>query len=77
MTIGTKMHTTLNNLENCVIDMKNFALETDDQNAKKQFSSYAQQLESIAQGFKGRVNHLESQEPQYKVYQQAQQKQQQ
>lgn len=76
MTIGNKMHMTLNNLESCVTDMKNFALETNDQNAKKQFSNYAQQLENIAQGFKGRVNYLESQEPQYKVYQQAQQKQQ-
>ncbi len=73
MTIGTKMHTTLNNLESCIVDMKNFALQTEDSNAKKQFSSYAEQLESISQGFKGRVNYVESQEPEYKVYQPEQQ----
>lgn len=76
MTIGTKMHMTLNNLESCVTDLKSFALETDDHNTKKQFSSYAEQIENIVQGFKGRVNYVESQEPQYRVYQQAQQKQQ-
>ncbi|NLW07428.1 MAG: DUF1657 domain-containing protein [Clostridia bacterium] len=76
MTTGTKLHMTLNNLESCITDFKNFALETEDENARKQFSDYAAQLENIAQGFKGRVNYVESQEPQYKVYQQAQQKQQ-
>ncbi|GFN24274.1 DUF1657 domain-containing protein [Thermanaeromonas sp. C210] len=71
MTIGTRMHQCLTSLEGAVADLKNFALETEDANAKKQFTDYANQIENIAQGLKGRVNYIESQEPQYKVYQQA------
>ncbi len=77
MTIGTQMHQTLTSLEGAVADLKTYALQTDDKNAKKQFTDYANQLDSIAQGLKGRVNYLESQEPQYKVFQKAQQSQQQ
>lgn len=77
MTIGSQMHQTLTSLEGAVADLKNYALQTEDQNAKKQFTDYANQLDSIAQGLKGRVNYLESQEPQYKVFQKAQQPKQQ
>lgn len=77
MTIGTQMHQTLTSLEGAVADLKSYALQTEDENAKKQFTDYANQLDSIAQGLKGRVNYLESQEPQYKVFQKAQQPQQQ
>lgn len=76
MTIGTRMHQCLTSLEGAVADLKSFALETQDQNAKKQFVDYANQIENIAQGLKGRINYVESQEPQYKVYQQAQQQKQ-
>lgn len=76
MTIGTKMHQTLTSLEGAAADLKSYALETQDKNAKKQFTDYASQLDNIAQGLKGRVNYVESQEPQYKVFQQAQGKQQ-
>ncbi|MGB9662470.1 MAG: DUF1657 domain-containing protein [Moorellaceae bacterium] len=76
MTIGTRMHQCLTSLEGAVADLKSFALETQDQNAKKQFVDYANQLENITQGLKGRINYLEGQEPQYKVFQQAQQQKQ-
>jgi hypothetical protein len=66
------MHQTLTSLEGAIADLKTYALETQDKNAKKQFTDYANQIENIAQGLKGRVNYLESQEPQYKVFQQAQ-----
>ncbi|MGI9861811.1 DUF1657 domain-containing protein [Moorella naiadis] len=77
MTIGSQMHQTLTSLEGAVADLKSYALQTEDKTAKKQFTDYANQLDSIAQGLKGRVNYLESQEPQYKVFQQAQQPRQQ
>lgn len=73
MTVGTKMHQTLASLEGAMANMKQFALETEDQNAKEMFSSYAQQLNAICQGMAGRCNYIEQQEPQYKVYQQTQQ----
>lgn len=68
MTVGTKMHQTLSSLTSAAASMKTFALETDDKNAKQMFSDYARQLESIVQGFQGRVNYIEQQEPQYKVF---------
>lgn len=77
MTVGQKMHQTLNNLRSSITDMKNYALETQDQNAKKMYSEFAQQLQNIVNGFEGRVNYAEQQEPQYQVYKNARQQQQQ
>jgi len=77
MTVGSKMHETLASLQSLAGDMKHFALETEDKTAKKMFADYAEQLENIANGFRGRVNYIEQQEPQYKVMQQARQEQQQ
>ena len=77
MTIGTKMHQALSQLESCKADMESFAMETEDQQAKNEFNQYAQQLESISQGFKQRVNYIEQEEPQYKVKEQAKQQAQQ
>lgn len=75
MTIGQKMHQTLATLQSTAGDMKSFALETQDKNAKKMLSDYADQLENIAEGFRGRVNYIETQEPQYKVFEQAEREQ--
>ena len=71
MTVGSKMHQTLASLESAVGSLKSFALETDDQTAKQQFTQYAQQLDGIVQGLKGRVNYVEQQEPGYKMTNQA------
>ncbi|MBO8137760.1 MAG: DUF1657 domain-containing protein [Desulfotomaculum sp.] len=73
--IGQKMHQTLATLQGAYADLKSYALETQDQNAKQMFGQYAQQLESICQGMESRCNYIEQQEPQYKVFQQAQQQQ--
>jgi len=77
VTVGTKMHQTLASLESIKADMESFALETQDKMAKTDFNSFAQQLESVQQGLKNRVNAIEQMEPQYKVKQQAQQQAQQ
>lgn len=71
MTVGTKMHQTLATLESAKANMKSFALDTDDKVAKKMFSQYEQQLESICQGMSARCNYIEQQEPQYKVHENA------
>jgi len=72
VTIGQKLHQTLNSLETAAAEMKTYALDTQDKTAQQMFSSYARQLEDIARGLRGRVNYVESQEPQYKVYEQQQ-----
>lgn len=67
MSIGTKMHQTLASLEGAAANLKTFALNTDDQNAKQMFINLNQQLETMCQTLKGRVNYIEQQEPQYKM----------
>lgn len=73
MTVGTKMHQTLAGLESATASLKTFALDTEDQAAKQLFSQYAQQLNSICQGLNARISYIEQQEPQYKVFENAQQ----
>jgi len=77
MTIGTKMHQTLASLEGAAANIKTFALETQDKTAQQMFAQYANQLDSICQGLNSRVNYIEQQEPQYKVFQNMMQPQQQ
>jgi cell division protein FtsW (lipid II flippase) len=43
--------------------------KTEDKTAKQMFAQYANQLESICQGMSSRCNYIEQQEPQYKVFQ--------
>ncbi|MDA8335995.1 MAG: DUF1657 domain-containing protein [Peptococcaceae bacterium] len=68
--MGERMHSTLNSLEACAANVKNFALESDDDQARRMFSQYGQQLDGIVQGMRGRINRIESKEPQYQVHQQ-------
>ncbi len=67
MTVGTKMHQTLASLEGAAADLKTYALETQDQSAKKMFNDLNRQLENICQSLRGRVNYTEKEEPQYKM----------
>lgn len=71
MTVGEKLHTTLTQLESARANLEQFGLDTQDQNAKKMYFEMAEELGGMVQAFKGRVNYVESQEPQYKVKQQA------
>ncbi|HHV35179.1 MAG TPA: DUF1657 domain-containing protein [Syntrophomonadaceae bacterium] len=73
MTIGVKVNQVLASLESATAELKTFALDTQDNNAQKMFSDYSKQLEEIKNGIKGRVNYLEEQEPQYKVFEQQEQ----
>jgi hypothetical protein len=63
------MHHTLANLEGAASDLQTFALDSQDQTAKKMFNDLNRQLEDIVQALKGRVNYVEKQEPQYKMNQ--------
>ncbi|NLK01129.1 MAG: DUF1657 domain-containing protein [Clostridia bacterium] len=66
MTVGTQMQQALANLESTKSDMQTFALQTQDKQAKAAFNQYAQQLESITNSFKQRVDYIQQQEPQFK-----------
>ena len=67
------MHQTLASLEGAAANLKTFALETNDQNAKQMYNDLSGQVETISNSLKGRVNYVEQQEPQYKIQQQKQQ----
>ncbi|HHW14765.1 MAG TPA: DUF1657 domain-containing protein [Firmicutes bacterium] len=71
MTVGEKLHMTLTNLEAAKANLEQFGLDTQDQTAQKMYFEMATELGNMIQAFKGRVNYTESQEPQYKVRQQA------
>lgn len=70
MTIGKKLHTTLASMESAKANLETFGLETQDKLAQKMYFEMAEELGSMINKFRGRVNYVESQEPQYKVKQQ-------
>lgn len=72
MTVGTKLHQTLASCESALASLKTFALDTDNQQSKQMYSQLANTMEQqIIAPLRTRVNQVEQQEPQYKVYQQA------
>ncbi|MFP4662751.1 MAG: DUF1657 domain-containing protein [Halanaerobiales bacterium] len=73
MSVGKQLHQTLASLRGARADMETYALSTEDKNAQKMYSDYGQQLENLINGFEGRVNYVEDQEPQYNVKKQMQQ----
>jgi len=78
MTVGQKLHQTLSQAESVAASLKSFALDTQNQQAKSLYSQLAQTMENqIINPLRNQVNSIESQEPQYKVFQQAQQQAQQ
>lgn len=79
MTVGQQLHQSLNNLEAEKANLENFALQTQNDQAKQTFNNCANQLEQVVQDLKSRTNAIENEEPQYKVRQnqQTQQTQQQ
>lgn len=71
MTVGKKLHMTLNSLESAKANLEQFGLDTDDKNAQRQYFEMADELDGMIRRFGDRVNYAESQEPQYKVKEQA------
>jgi hypothetical protein len=66
MTVGTQMQQAIATVQNAAATMKTFALETQDQQAKKSFEKLAQTFDSALNELKGRAQYIEQQEPQYK-----------
>lgn len=73
VTVGVKLHQCLAACEGVTADLKTFALDTENKQAKSLYSQLATQMESITSQLRSRVNQVESEEPQYKVFQQAMQ----
>jgi hypothetical protein len=66
MTIGVKLQQTIASSESVMANLKTFALDTQDQQAKDTFNQLASNMQNVVNELKGRMNYIEDQEPQYK-----------
>ncbi|EMS69288.1 DUF1657 domain-containing protein [Ruminiclostridium cellobioparum] len=66
MTVGTQMLKAIATVESASATMKSFALETEDEQAKKTFQQLACTFDDALQTLKGREEYIQQQEPQYK-----------
>lgn len=66
MTVGTQIQQAIATVQSASASMKTFALETQDQKAKKTFEQLAQTFDSALNELKGREQYVGQQEPQYK-----------
>ena len=66
MTVATQLQQAIAGVEGAAATVKTFALQTEDQQAKKEFQLVAQTLESALQTLENRRKYIEQQEPQYK-----------
>ena len=66
MTVGTQMQQAIAGIQSAAATLKTFSLETQDQNAQKEFQQIAQNLENALQTLKNRQHYIEQQEPQFR-----------
>lgn len=66
MTVGSKIQQTIASAESITANLKAFALDTNNQQAKQTYQQLTQQMDSIVQQLKSREQQVMSEEPQYK-----------
>jgi hypothetical protein len=66
MTVGTKMQQTIASAESVMANLKSFALDTVDPQAKQMYNQLAQTMENTVMTLKARLNYIQQQEPQYR-----------
>lgn len=68
MTVASQVKTCVASLKGAQASLEQFALETENQEAKTLFTNAAQQTQQVLQQVESRVQELESEEPQYKGF---------
>ncbi|MFC3747203.1 DUF1657 domain-containing protein [Paenibacillus sp. GCM10012306] len=68
MTVASQVKTCLSSLKGAQASLEQFALETQNQDAKTLFTNAAAQAQQIVQQVESRVQDLEKEEPQYKGF---------
>lgn len=68
MTVGTQVKQALAGLKSVQASFEQFALETENQQAKQLYENAAQQATTIIQSIEPRVQEIEQEEPQYKGF---------
>lgn len=68
MTVASQVKTCLLSLKSAQASLEQFALETQNEEAKTLFTSAAEQTQQIVAQVEGRVAQLEKEEPQYRGF---------
>lgn len=68
MTVASQVKTCLASLKGAQANLEQFAIETQNQEAKTTFTNAAEQTQQIVQQVETRVKQLENEEPQYKGF---------
>lgn len=68
MTVGSQVKTCLASLKSAQASLEQFALSTQNQEAKNTFSTAAEATQQIVEQISNRVQQLENEEPQYKGF---------
>ncbi len=66
MTVATQLQQTMASIQSAASNLKSFALETQDQQAKQLFEQLSRNMEDALKALRERQQYIESQEPQYK-----------
>ncbi|MHB1683129.1 MAG: DUF1657 domain-containing protein [Bacilli bacterium] len=66
MTVGIKMQQTIASAEGVAANLKQFSLETQDQQAKQMFNQLAQTVDNTVTTLQSRLTYIQQQEPQYR-----------
>jgi hypothetical protein len=65
MTVGTQVKQTLAGLKSAQASFEQFALQTENKNAKQIYQQAAQQTQTIIQSLEPRIQEITAEEPQY------------
>lgn len=68
MTVASQVKTCMASLKSAQASLEQFALETQNQEAKNLFTNAAQQTQQIVDQVENRVSQIENEEPQYKGF---------
>jgi len=68
MTVASQVKTCVASLKSAQASLEQFAMETQNEDAKTLFTSAAEQTQQIVQQVESRVQDIEKEEPQYKGF---------
>ena len=68
MTVSTQVKQTLAGLKSAQASLETFAMETQNQQAKQQYTNAAQQTKAVIESLEPRIGEIEKEEPQYKGF---------
>lgn len=68
MTVGTQVKQTIAGLKSVQASLEQFALETENQQAKQLYANAAEQATTILESIEPRLKEIEQEEPQYKGF---------